>query len=157
MIRLIMLHGFISFYGTTKCKTCKTSIAAIQIEGSKVGKTGSLKNEIAQFLLLSIFESAWMHRKRRAFMWPRHYARDIIYDCIATQQSPVNPSARHSNLRVRWAMAANDPGMQEGRAILNSNQIYRAVRTFILISDVAATNCSYVLRHLHRVLTLARC
>lgn len=82
---------------------------------------------------------------------------NIRLHCDSTIIGTGRPSARHSNLRVRRAMAANDPGMREGRTILNSNQIYRAVRTFVLIRDAAPTNCSYVLRHLHRVLTLARC
>lgn len=44
-----------------------------------------------QFRPLSALESAWTSRKCNAFMRARHYACDIMRDCIATRQS----SSRH--------------------------------------------------------------
>lgn len=53
--------------------------------------TSSLGTGSAQFRPLSALESAWTFRKCNAFMRARHYACDIMRDCIATRQS----SSRH--------------------------------------------------------------
>lgn len=123
-----------------------------RVEASRHPKMGTRTS--AQFLPLSAFESAWTRRKRRAFMRPR--ALCTRYNIRLHCDSAIIGTA--APLRVIRICECVEPSSLttrgRERAVLNSDRIYRAVRTFVLISDAAPTNCSYVLRHLRQVLVL---
>lgn len=104
----------------------RTSIAAIPIGRSKVGKSTASPRKWERVRQRNFYLCRHSTRRERAenavhSCDPRHYARDIICDCIATRQSsarqPLRASIRICECVEPWSLTTR----REGRAILNSN------------------------------------